>query len=75
MLIKSRGAREKLKLGNWYIIDLSSGDNDRYAVIRHFIDLEALGREVGCLRSDNAYRPCFEHRDATSGRSIGTANG
>ena len=49
-LMKSRGARAKQEYGDWYILDLGDRGIDGYAVIRDSIDLEALGRELGCLR-------------------------
>jgi hypothetical protein len=58
-LTKSRGAREKQQLGEWCIVDLSSfGENGPSCeVVRGFIDLEALGRALGCLAPDDEYRP------------------
>jgi len=57
-LQKARGARDKRELGDWYILDLSTYRDPRgYDVIRGIRDLEALGRELGCLWCENLHRP------------------
>jgi len=57
-LMKSRGARDKQTFGDWYILDLSThSDPSGYHVIRDFIDLEALGREMDCLEPYEKIRP------------------
>src|SRR5271170_2589801 len=51
------GKRIRRTRGRWYTLDLSSCIDGSYLVIGNFSDLEPYGRELGCLRSDEVYRP------------------
>ena len=45
-MFKSRGNAERMKCGDWYVTD-----EERGAVVRHHVEVEALPREVGALRA------------------------
>lgn len=49
-LKKTRGARAKLDLGDFYVLD-----TERNFIDEHHVDPEALGRELGVLSESEEY--------------------